>query len=295
MHSYWDDFWAVRGYDDIVFLARTFGMPAEAARFSASRDEFRRDFSASIAAAQARHKIAFVPGCADLGDFDATSTTMALSPVQAAELAPAGTIEATFERYWQFFTRRRDGSEKWDAFTPYEIRNIGAFVRLGWRERAHELLAWFLDHRSPAGWAQWAEVVYNAPPSARFVGDIPHTWVGSDYVRAVLDMLAYEREQDDALVLGGGVSGSWVREQPGVNVHALDTWHGPLSYTMKAEGTGLRVEIESGLRVPKGGLVIAAPGVSRSWRATINGKPAPVSERGEVIVRALPATVRLSP
>ena len=294
MHSYWDDFWAVRGYEDAVFLARTFRMTAEAERFAGSRDEFRRDFAASIAAAQAKHKINFVPGCADLGDFDATSTTMALSPVQAAELAPAGTIEATFERYWQFFSRRLDGTEKWDAFTPYEIRNIGAFVRLGWRERAHELLTWFLGHRSPAGWAQWAEVVYNNPTTARFVGDIPHTWVGSDYVRAVLDMLAYEREADDALVIAAGVPDTWVREEPGIQVHALDTWHGPLSYTMKSEGKGIRIDIEAGLKVPKGGLIVAAPGVTATWRATVNGRTAPVSKRGEVVVRSVPATVILT-
>ena len=97
-----------------------------------------------------------MPGCADLGDFDATSTTMALSPVQAAELAPPGAIEATFERYWKFFNDRRDGREKWEAFTPYEIRNVGAFIRLGWRDRAEVLTDWFMSQRSPAGWAQWA-------------------------------------------------------------------------------------------------------------------------------------------
>ncbi|MEO5618040.1 MAG: discoidin domain-containing protein [Candidatus Eisenbacteria bacterium] len=295
MHSYWDDFWAVRGYDDAVFLARALGQSDAARRFEISRTAFRRDFAASIAAARTRHKIAYVPGCADLGDFDATSTTMVLSPVQAAELAPAGSIEATFERYWDFFVRRRDGTGKWEAFTPYEIRNIGAFVRLGWRDRAHALLTWFLDHRSPPGWAQWAEVVYNAPTTARFVGDIPHTWVGSDYVRAILDMLAYERERDDALVIGAGVAKSWVREPPGVRVHALDTWYGSLSYEMRAEGNGLLVEIEKGIRIPRGGLVIAAPGVSANWRATVNGRPASVNARGEVIVRTLPAIVRLAP
>jgi len=295
MHSYWDDFWAVRGYRDAVFLARVLGQPAAVRRFEASRAAFERDFAASIAAARTRHGIAYVPGCADLGDFDATSTTIALSPVQGAELAPPGAIEATFERYWEFFARRRDGLEKWEAFTPYEIRNVGAFVRLGWRERAHALLDWFLSHRSPAGWAQWAEVVWNAPPAARFVGDIPHTWVGSDFVRAVLDMLAWEREADDALVVGAGVAEAWAREEPGVRVYRLDTWHGPLSYVMRGDGAGLRVEIEPGLRVPRGGLVIAAPGVDSRWRATVNGRPAAVNARGEVVVRSLPASVRLSP
>jgi hypothetical protein len=295
MHSYWDDFWALRGYEDAVFLARTLGDTAGARRLEASRVAFRRDLAASIAAACARHRIPYVPGCADLGDFDATSTTIALSPVQCGGLAPPGAIEATFERYWDFFTKRRDGIESWEAFTPYEIRNIGAFVRLGWRERAHQLLAWFLDHRSPPGWAQWAEVVWNAPPAARFIGDLPHTWVGSDFVRSVLDMLAYERERDDALVVGAGVSEAWVREAPGVSVRDLDTWYGPLSYRMTGEGAGIRVEIDSGPRVPRGGIVVAPPGVTPRWRASLNGHPAVVTARGEVMVRALPASVMLTP
>ena len=47
------------------------------------------------------------------------------------------------------FAARRDGTREWDAYTPYELRNVGAFVRLGWRERAHELLDCFLDAPPP--------------------------------------------------------------------------------------------------------------------------------------------------
>jgi hypothetical protein len=295
MHSYWDDLWALRGYRDAAFLARTLGLEADARRIEHSLADFSRDFAASIVVAQRKHGISYVPGCADLGDFDATSTTMALSPVQAEAIAPPGAIEATFERYWEFFRNRRDGQEKWEAFTPYEIRNIGAFVRLGWRDRAQELLRWFLDHRSPPGWAQWAEVVWNAPDSARFIGDLPHTWVGSDFVRSALDLFAYERESDDALVLGAGVPAAWAREAPGVSVRGLDTWYGPLTYRVKGAGAGLRVEIDSGLRVPRGGIVVAAPGVTARWRARVNGRAAVVTARGEVRVRSLPASVVLMP
>lgn len=295
MHSYWDDFFAVRGYDDAAFLARALGRPADARRIAASGAAFRRDFAASIRAAMKRHRIAYIPGSADLGDFDATSTTVALAPVQAADLAPRGAIEATFERYWDFFTKRRDGRERWEAFTPYEVRTIGAFVRLGWRERAHELVEWFLGHRAPSGWAQWSEIVWNDPPGARFLGDIPHTWVGSDFVRSILDMLAYERERDDALVVGAGVPERWVREADGVAVRDLDTWHGPLSYRLRARGAGIEVAIEKGTRVPRGGIVVAAPGVTPRWRAMVNGRRATVTARGEVVVRALPAEVVLEP
>ena len=42
-------------------------------------------------------------------------------------------------------------------------------------------------------------------------------------------------------------------------------------------------------------IVVQAPGVTARWRATIDGRPALVSARGEVVVRALPAVVRLQP
>src|SRR6185436_16886772 len=96
---------------------------------------------------------------------------------------------------------RRDGRAKWDAFTPYEVRVIGTFVRLGWRDRANDALRWFLAYREPPSWRQWPEVSYRDRRSPRYLGDLPHTWVGSDFVRSVLDMLAYERGRDSALVV----------------------------------------------------------------------------------------------
>jgi hypothetical protein len=137
------------------------------------------------------HAIDYVPGCADLGDFDATSTTIALDPCDARDLLPPGALEATFARYWDFFTARQGGAP-WDAFTPYEMRTIGAFAHLGWDDRAHELLRFFLAHRTPAGWRQWPEVVWHDQSTAHFVGDLPHTWVGSDFIRSFLALLAAE-------------------------------------------------------------------------------------------------------
>ncbi len=291
MHSYWDDFWALRGYRDAAFLARELGHAAEARRLEATLADFRRDFAASIVATQKRHGIAYVPGCADLGDFDATSTTIALSPVQGEDVAPTGAIDSTFARYWSFFVRRRDGLEKWEAFTPYEIRNIGAFVRLGWRDRAQELVRWFMDHRSPTGWAQWAEVFWNHPTEAKFIGDLPHTWVGSDFVRSMLDCFGYERERDDALVLAAGVPADWVREAPGIAVHDLHTWYGPLTYSLRGDARAMTMRIAPGLRVPRGGIVIAAPGVDAHWQARVNGTAATLGSGGELVVRAVPAVI----
>ncbi|MFH1278047.1 MAG: discoidin domain-containing protein [Candidatus Eisenbacteria bacterium] len=187
MHSYWDDFFALRGFKDAVYLAEVLGLESEKAHWTAVRDEFADELRISIVKTMEFHGIDYVPGCADLGDFDPTSTTIALDPVQAGDVVPREALERTFEKYWEFFVERRETGE-WEAFTPYEMRNIGAFARLGWRDRAEELLAWFLEYRRPKGWNQWAEVVWKDERAPKFIGDMPHTWVGSDFIRSVLDL-----------------------------------------------------------------------------------------------------------
>src|SRR5262249_15112857 len=160
-------------------------------------------------AAMKRHGIDYIPGCADLGDFDATSTTIFFDPTGAAGLVPREAIQCTFERYWQFF-RERERTGKWDAYTPYEIRNIGAVVRLGWRDRADSLLQFFLDGQRPSGWRQWPEVVWHDLRKPHFLGDLPHAWVGSDYVRSALDVFAFVREEDESIVIGAGIPRRWL-------------------------------------------------------------------------------------
>jgi hypothetical protein len=296
MHSYWDDLFALRGFRDATFLAGALGQNADEARFSQSRDEFEKDLAASVRAAMKVHGIDFIPGCADLGDFDATSTTIALSPVQAGDVLPRDALARTFERYWEFFLRRRDGGEAWDAFTPYEIRNIGAFVRLGWRERANELLRFFMSYRRPAGWRQWPEVVYYEERANRFLGDLPHTWVGSDFVRSVLDLLAYERESDDALVLAAGVPAAWVEEVgPPVRARGIVTRWGRLDYTLRRTGAGLELRVENGLELPRGGIVVSAPGVQSDWLARVDGRPVPIAQNGDVVVKKAAFTLVLTP
>jgi hypothetical protein len=322
MHSYWDDFFALRGLRDAAFLAGELGLAADAERLARDRDEFTGDLQASLAATLRVHGIDYVPGCADLGDFDATSTTIALSPCAATGITPPGALERTFEKYWEFFRERRDG-KPWEAFTPYEMRNIGAFVRLGWRDRAQDLLGFFLDHRSPPAWMQWAEVVWSDSTTQRFIGDLPHTWCGSDFVRSALDLLAYDREEDGTLVLAAGVPWDWLIAEGGVQVRNLATPYGRLSYTAEAasedshRGGGrhrgatdrppsssarmvVTMAIREGLRIPAGGIVVALPQAperraagprERPFRATVNGRPAPSDEAGRIVIREVPATI----
>ena len=290
MHSYWDDFWALRGYKDAVEIANWLGRDADAKRIAASRDQFRADLHASIAIATQRKGIDFIPGAAELGDFDATSTTIALAPGGEQAALPQDLLRNTFERYWREFAQRRDGGREWKDYTPYELRTVGAFVRLGWRERAHEALDFFFADRQPQAWNQWGEVVSRTPRTPFFLGDLPHAWVQSDYVRSVLDMFAYQREADDALVIAAGIPADWLAGE-GVAIEGLRTPYGRLDYALKAKDGVLRLDVPVGLALPKGGLALSLPG---PWADGRVRSGAGAIANGEVRIRRLPARVEIA-
>ena len=292
MHSYWDDLFVLRGLKDAAEIAGVLGHKAEFARFSTIRNAFRAHLVASYQRAMAERGIDFLPGSVELGDFDATSTTVGVAPGGELGRLPERALRRTFDKYWESFVARRSGAEPWEAYTPYEWRVAGTYVRLGQPERAHALLEWFFEHQRPRGWNHWAEVVFRDPATPKFIGDMPHTWVGSDFVRSVLDFFAYERESDAALVLGAGIPAAWAAADSGVGVARLRTHYGPLTYTMRATGSEVRVRVEGGVRVPPGGVVVRAPFPFAPASATVNGQPAAVTG-GEVVVRALPADVVL--
>lgn len=258
MHSYWDDFWTLRGYKDAVDIARWLGKESDAERFARARDQFGEDLHRSLRLAAQAHAIDYLPGAAELGDFDPTSTTIALAPGGEQARLPQDLLHGTFERYWGQFVQRRDGLREWKDYTPYEWRNVSAFVRLGWRQRAWEASGYFFKDRAPQAWNQWAEVVTPTPRKPFFLGDLPHAWVASDFVRSALDMFAYHRESDQSLVLAAGIPPEWL-DGDGVAVEGLRTAHGKLSYSLRRENGRVHLHIDAGIALPNGGVVLPWP------------------------------------
>lgn len=274
-YAYWDDFWAAIGYRSAVELAQALNLPQDAARIAAQRDEFRAELLASLDASTRLHRLEVLPGAADRGDVDPTSSTVALSPGGLLGVLPDALVRNTFEHYWRGFEqRRRDeaaGVRHGDGgYTPYEWRNVGALVRLGQRERALQAMAYFYRDRRPAGWNQWAEVVLRDAREPRFLGDMPHGWVASDQIRSVLDLFAYEHEGERALVLAAGVPLAWF-DGPGLAIRDLRTPYGRLSWRARSRAEPGRKTIEFELQAlraaPPGGVVLRGPWpkASRVW------------------------------
>lgn len=285
MHSYWDSFFVLRGLKDAAACARVLERPELARRCAALRDEYRTALSDSLRLAIRHHGIDYIPGCVELGDFDAASTAIGVFPGGELGLLPEPELHNTFARYLDFFRERAAGRREWDNYTPYEIRLAGTFVRLGQPDHAHELLDFFLRDQRPPAWRHWAEVVWRDPATPRFIGDMPHTWVGSEFINAVRSLFVYEREQDEALVLAAGLRPEWLDAPGGLAVRNFPTAYGRLSYTLRRAGRPVLLELDGQLEIPPGGLVIPSPLRGPIRSVEIDGRPVETFDAQEARLR----------
>lgn len=297
MHSYWDDFFAIKGLKDAVEIADVLNEKEYLQKFISIKDEFSKNLIASLNLAIKERKINYIPGCAELGDFDATSTAIALYPCNEKRNLPQPYLDNTFDRYFDFFTKRRDDpSFNWINYTPYEIRTVGAFIYLNQPERAHALLDFFFRDQRPQGWNHWAEVVWKDPKTARFIGDMPHTWVGSDFISSLRSFFLYEDELNHSLVLGAGLLSEWLDSKKGISFNNLQTYYGSISYSIKKEEGGtISISVSGKTEIPEGGIILKKFPLEESIKkVTINGKELKRSGNDDIVIRELPATIRVT-
>jgi hypothetical protein len=181
------------------------------------------------------------------------------------------------------------------AYSPYELRNIEVFVRLGQRDRANEILSGIVGDLRPQPWNGWQEVVWRDATAPRFIGDMPHTWVGAGFVQSLRAMFAYEREDDTrTLVLAAGLPWDWVASGTGVGVKRLPTYYGVLSYTLRVQEPGrLRMHLTGDVSVPPTSIILQPPLPQPLKSVTVNGKPSTSFDAEHATVSEFPADVVL--
>ena len=267
-HSYWDDYWALKGLQDGAWLARALG-DSELAKWSeAQYSALHESVAASIRATMAWKKIEFIPSSADLGDPDATGTSIALDPCGQADLFSGAALRYTFDSYLTKIRNRAVSPEVWD-FTPYELRNVLTYVRLDRPADANEVLTEQLRYRRPLAWQMFAEVVHSRLRNPGYFGDMPHTWIGTEYVRAILGMLMHDGAP--VLELLPGTPPAWLAGE-GLRISQLHTAFGQLTMSARQEGASLRVKLGAGLQANTR-VHVKWPSRRKPVKVTVDGRP----------------------
>ncbi len=299
VHSYWDDFWGIRGMEAAAELADALGHQDDAQHWRADAQAFLQDVLKSIRGVIADHKLNYIPGSMEWADFDPTATANAIGQLDFADDLPAEPLYQMLDTYITDFRRKHRDEIPWFKYTAYEIRIIGAFVRVGMRDEANELLEFFLSDRRPIEWNQWPEISWRDPQAPGHLGDVPHTWIAAEYMLALTSMVASEREASGEMILASGLPWPWIAEDNGFAVTGLLTRYGPLNFAIHApDSSQISITISARISMPNGGLWIAPPmptGTQIIAAITDDGKPFEITTDGKwVSIQSLPVTATLT-
>jgi hypothetical protein len=103
-------------------------------------------------------------------------------------------------------------------------------------------------------------------------------------------MFAYEREEDESLVIAAGVAEESLSDGSALGVKNLPTYYGNLSYSLRLKGKGtLRVKLKGDLVVPQGGIVVKPPLPRPIRQVEINGRALETFEADRFTCRDCPA------
>jgi hypothetical protein len=273
-YSYWDDYFALSAWRNCEYLAREIGDREIAARAKAQGEALAAALTRSIRMAAAAMETDVIPGSADREDVDPPSTSIAFEPCRVEDALPTELVGPTYDRAAQ-----RVAAISAPGFTgnysPYELRNINAFVSLRRYEDAFRQLATMLDSRRPRGWRVWAEVVWGDKRAADYIGDMPHTWIAAEFATAIRRMLV--RENGRTLELFRGAPDAWW-DNDGVTLSDLPTAFGALSLRARRGRSQATVDLTLSGPAPER-VTFRYPGAKR---ARADGRPCEI--HGDVIL-----------
>jgi hypothetical protein len=243
-YSYWDDYFALSGWRNCEFLAHEIGDKTVVAHAKAKGREFAANLTRSIRMTAKKMKTGLIPGSADRDDIDPTATSVAFEPCRVEDALPPELVAATYDR--AAARVREISSPDFKAnYSPYDLRNIDAFVSLGRYGDAFRLLSVMLACRRPRGWRGWAEVVWADMRAPEYIGDMPHTWIGAEFSCAVRRMLL--RENGPTLELFRAVPDGWWAGE-GITLNDLPTAFGVAN--LRAKRVRRRTTVDLSLTGP---------------------------------------------
>jgi hypothetical protein len=267
-HSLWDDFWALKGWKEAQYIAQILGRSDLIDWMKKEEQGLRENLLKNIELVQKQKNIRYIPGSFEKGDFDATSTAISVWPTEEAGYLPEEDLMYTLNNYYRntFSPRLKEGLKA--SYTPYEMRTATAYLMLGEKTKALNMLNYFLKDMRPREWKHWAEVVHDDYERPQYIGDMPHTWIGAIAINLIRSLFVYERE--DSLVLGAGIDWRRVRENRLMVVKNLPTYFGKINYSIRQKESQLRIRVWGKAKPQK--FIFELPPVGEIEKIKLNGK-----------------------
>ncbi len=289
--SLWDDYWALKGWKDGRMLAEVLGRTDEIDWMKKEEEGLRENLLKDIELVRSRKNIAYIPASIGLADFDPTSTSISVWPTEESRYLPKEELLYTLDKYYkETFSPRLARGAKY-GYVPYEIRTANAYLILGEKEKCLTMLRYFLTDMRPQAWNHWAEVVLPVYREPKYIGDMPHSWIGAIYINTVRNLFVHE--EDDKLMLGIGIDEKWLAGEEGVSIGDFPTYYGDISYSVKKEGDGILRIMASGNAAPPQGFVfkVSIPAEDEIKEVALNGEKWQEFSGRDVTFHSLPADI----
>ncbi len=287
-YSYWDDFWGLKGWKDGRTIFAILGRDDLVDWADKEYADFKKCFYDSARLTMEFYNIDYFPASASLGDCDPTSTAVAVMYCDELENLPKKELKFTFDKYYKDLSSRFKPNAEY-RFTPYEIRSVPAFLYMGQKKKALNLLRFMVSCRRPLNWNHLAEVVHSDYRFPTYLGDMPHTWVGAEYINGFRSLFVYETE--NRLVLGHGIDEKWLLSERGVSVGNLPTYYGKINYTIKKENNVLKIKVWGDAVSPPDGFVFKLPWPEKIKQISLNGRKYEGFSGKEIVFCKLPVEI----
>ncbi len=295
-HHYWDDYWAVAGFEEGAFIESQLGNTDDADWMRDEANQMRQSIRASVESVMGANA-PYIPSAPEDLDSSAMArgNSVSLFPVEVLPWDDP-LVKRSFDVYYSKWISPSNGGYKhvWGQFWPYGGLGLARdYLRLGQMSIVHQILAWTLSHQTLPGTFAWAEQV--SPENGGISGgDMPHAWAAASYVTLIREMLVMRH--NDQLELFAGVPASWISAGKVVGVRNAPTEFGTLTALINSdidtnaptwEGT-LTLTI-SGSAHPPGGFTWKLLRIPSSF----DGPPGTEIQDGWLIVPGTGGTVRL--
>jgi hypothetical protein len=271
-HHYWDDFWALAGFDEAAWAADQLGQVDDASWLRSEAEQLRQNVQASAVMSQSYPGLPYFGN----GPEDMTSTAMARSATPAVWPflglpSQSELVQHSFQIYEGWLIRPNGGGYQHYGgnYWPYAGLSLAhAFYRLGMADAAWQIVHWSLEHQTAPGLYAWGEAI-NPTRLDLVSGDSPHAWMAAEIVLFARDVLL--REDDRRLDLGPFPS-SWLAPGSTMAIHHAPTALGTFGYrlTVAADGTSLRLTFDG--TGPPNGYRLTLPAGMSATSVTVDGK-----------------------